>query len=208
MNERQPVTGSFTISSNSLAQQKQQHQKHNLPDDSLKSILKPSRVLTTSTSESSECEYAPQSELLVSETIAQTGYTPNNETQISTSITNIGNAVLRSKTAGFEKMLYQNKKQQLAPSVRRSSNGGGTGGRSDNSNGKGSQIIHSTVATSNITSGNTTTSQADNDRIEHILETSKDNVAGTSSSSDVERKRPGPIYKRQQIISSVRNSKK
>lgn len=128
-------------------------------------------------------QYLDNSQMVASSSSTVSEPHSSREPKITASISNIGGAVLRSKTADFERLLKQNNKRQQA----KSSSGGGGGG------GGGEESLDSTVSTSHGPSS-------------QMSDASK--VPDASETEHKMDKRSQPIYKRKEIISSVQSPNK
>lgn len=172
----------------------QQQKPYNKPqfDESLKSIVKPTTSSNSQTKigwNDERLDYSEFSDLPLPETFTPCTYGAINEQKGSTSIANIGNAVLRSKTANFERMLIQNKKQQSGASTDKNRSG---------RNRSGGNVLSPKITPTGDEHKNVVDNDADFKNVTSNLSNSDNNIS----------KRSGHIYKRQQIISSVRLSKK
>ena len=119
----------------------------------------------------------------------------SNEPKLTPSISNIGSAVLRSKTADFERLLSKNNNNNKAST-------------SDNPDSISSPQTTVAAATSSSVVVSTSKRASDLTTPTHSTEVRGSKTSSSSTTSSTTSKRSGPIYKRQEIISSVQSSKK
>ena len=114
-------------------------------------------------------------------TVRESNYTP--------SITNIGSNVLRSKTADFERIVDQNKKSRTITPIT-------------------IQSLQSSNATSAISSSSSKQQLPSSQNVTNINISLKTTTASKKKGSDEVAEKRAPVYKRQEIISSVQKSVK